>query len=91
MEFVAENTDIPEPTEEQLVEYLQTHPDEFKKDGSVPPLADIRDAVRLDWVHAKRMEVGEAFYQSLRDRYEVVVEAAPKGAVVSDASLEIAQ
>ena len=91
MEFVADDASIGEPTEEQLVEYLQTHPDEFKKDGTVPPLADIRDAVRLEWVHDKRMEAGEAFYQSLRDRYEVVVETTPKGAVVSDASLEIAQ
>jgi len=43
-------------------------------DGRVPPLEEVRDAVRRDWANARRLETTEKFYESLRRRYSVVVE-----------------
>ena len=40
----------------------------------LPPLADVRDAVRYELVAARRREANKAFYKTLRDRYAVVVE-----------------
>ena len=45
--------------------------------GSVPPLDTIRPAVARQWAEARRIEAEEKLYQTLRDRYEITVEAAP--------------
>ena len=42
--------------------------------GRVPSLDDVRDAVRRDWFAQRRAESKQQFYDSLRKRYEVVVE-----------------
>jgi hypothetical protein len=47
--------------------------------GSLPPLDDIRPAVRREWANARRLEAEQQLYASLRGRYEIVVEA-PKAA-----------
>jgi hypothetical protein len=45
--------------------------------GSIPPLGNVRDAVRREWSNARRLEAEQKLYASLRDRYDIVVEAAP--------------
>jgi hypothetical protein len=45
-----------------------------REPGVFPPLAKVRAAVQREWEAARRSEVTEAFYQSLRKRYEVSVE-----------------
>lgn len=45
--------------------------------GSLPPLDTIRPAVARQWAEARRIEAEEKLYQTLRDRYEITVEAAP--------------
>ena len=51
--------------------------------GSLPPLATVRDAVRREWQNARRIEAEHKLYRTLRDRYQIVVEAPPK-AVASE-------
>jgi hypothetical protein len=43
--------------------------------GRLPPLDDIRPAVRREWANARRLEAEQKLYASLRGRYEIVVEA----------------
>jgi hypothetical protein len=43
--------------------------------GGLPPLDDIRPAVRREWANARRLEAEQKLYVSLRERYEIVVEA----------------
>jgi hypothetical protein len=53
----------------------------------VPPLAEVRDAVRQDWVDEKRREITEQYYDDLLARYDVVIEGQSEGAPVgADAS-----
>ena len=51
--------------------------------GSLPPLATIREAVQPEWQNARQIEAEQKLYQSLRDRYEIVVETPPKAAAES--------
>ncbi len=44
-----------------------------------PLMAEVRDAVRRDYLQARRQDANEAFYESLRDRYDVHVEAPTTG------------
>ena len=44
--------------------------------GQLPPLADVRDAVRREWDSARRKEANEKFYQDLLERYTVTIEGA---------------
>jgi PPIC-type PPIASE domain len=48
---------------------------EAREEGRIPSLDEVRDAVRADWQTARRAEANAAFYQRLRDRYEVTVDA----------------
>ena len=43
--------------------------------GGLPPLDNIRPAVRREWANARRLEAEQKLYASLRERYEIVVEA----------------
>ena len=45
--------------------------------GSLPPLDAVREAVRREWSNAHRIEAEQKLYGSLRQRYEIVVEAPP--------------
>ena len=45
--------------------------------GSVPPLGEVREAVLQEWSNARRLEAEQKLYGSLRERYEIVVEAPP--------------
>jgi hypothetical protein len=54
--------------------------------GSLPPLVDVRPAVRREWANARRLEAEQKLYASLRDRYEIVVEAPPAKAATAETS-----
>jgi parvulin-like peptidyl-prolyl isomerase len=51
--------------------------------GSLPPLATVRGAVRRDWQNERQNEAEQKLYQSLRDRYQIVVETLPKATAES--------
>lgn len=42
--------------------------------GRVPNLDEVRDAVRRDWFAQRRADSKQKFYDSLRERYEVIIE-----------------
>ncbi len=48
-----------------------------REPGPVPPLSEIRDAVRREWDERQRKRAAEAFYQKLLAGYSVTVERAP--------------
>jgi hypothetical protein len=45
--------------------------------GTAPALEQVREAVRRDWVNARRTEVLDAFYAALMQRYRVTVYMPP--------------
>lgn len=45
-----------------------------REQGRLPELSEARGAVRRDWEHASRQRATEAFYDSMLERYEVVIE-----------------
>ena len=47
---------------------------EHKTDGRVPVLAEVREAVKREWLNARQAELREQFYQNLLKRYTVIVE-----------------
>jgi hypothetical protein len=49
----------------------------------LPPLSDIRERVEREWTSLKQQEVNEIFYQSLYQRYEIIVDDE----VLSDANV----
>ena len=51
--------------------------------GSLPSLDSVREAVQREWLNARRIEAEQKLYRTLRDRYQIVVEAPPK-AVASE-------
>ena len=42
-------------------------------DGSVPELAEVREAVLREWSAEARKKANEAFYEMLRERYTVTI------------------
>lgn len=46
-----------------------------RQDGQLPVLADIRDAVRREWLNAKRNEATDKFYEGLLQGYSIKVES----------------
>jgi hypothetical protein len=55
-------------------------------DGRVPPLEELREAVRREWADARRLAANEQLYRSLRQRYTVTVQApeALGGAIAAE-------
>jgi len=45
-----------------------------RTEGRLPPLEDVREAVRREWDNARRLEAKERFYQELLKRYTVTIE-----------------
>ncbi|WP_258601278.1 peptidylprolyl isomerase [Mesorhizobium sp. AR10] len=43
-----------------------------------PPFEDIREAARREWLHARKVVANDAFYEKVRSRYVIKVEAAPE-------------
>jgi hypothetical protein len=54
--------------------------------GSLPPLDAVREAVRREWSNARRLEAERKLYSSLRERYEIVVEAPPAKSAQAETS-----
>jgi len=52
--------------------------------GGLPPLDDVRPAVRREWANTRRLEAEQKLYASLRERYEIVVEAPPAKAASAE-------
>jgi hypothetical protein len=51
-----------------------------RTEGGIPQLAEVRDAVRREWTHTKRVEATELFYRTLLQRYTVTIEQSqPRG------------
>ncbi len=60
-----------------------------RTDAWLPPLAEIRDSVLYEWMAERRQQANQAFYQNLRERYDVIVEQPPSRQGV--AGMETAQ
>ncbi|HWA07999.1 MAG TPA: hypothetical protein VG838_00890 [Opitutaceae bacterium] len=89
MEFLTEDdAEAAAPTDAQLNDFLQQHPESFRRQGNVPPLAEIRDAVQRAWEAARRKEANDAAYQKMRARYSIVIERPAPGAVPAPAAKE---
>lgn len=41
-----------------------------------PELSAVRDKVRIEWMNLQRQKIDKAFYKSLRQRYEIVIDDA---------------
>lgn len=48
-------------------------------DAALPPLADIRDRVKTEYLADQRQEANEKFYEGLRQRYQVIVQQEGDG------------
>jgi hypothetical protein len=46
--------------------------------GRLPPLSTIREAVQREWLNAHRIEAERKLYRALLERYQIVMETAPK-------------
>ncbi len=55
-------------------------------DGEAPALKDVHEAVLRDWSSVKRKQTNEAFYEALRSRYTVTVEATPNRTKTSESA-----
>jgi len=45
-----------------------------KREGRLPELDEVRDAVLREWENERRLEMIDAFYKALVEKYEVIVE-----------------
>lgn len=69
-DFAADTT---EPTDADLQVYLDANAATFTRDGLVPPLADIRDAVRAAVIDARRQAAEEAFYAKAKAEFVIEI------------------
>jgi hypothetical protein len=44
-------------------------------EGRIPPLKEVRSAVRREWANAQRQKANEQFYSGLLERYTVIIES----------------
>ncbi|WP_455366752.1 peptidylprolyl isomerase [Kaarinaea lacus] len=49
---------------------------EKRTEPSLPPVAEIRDKVKTEYIAELQRDANQKFYQSLRERYEIVVESS---------------
>jgi len=47
-----------------------------------PPLQEIREAARREWLYARRVVANDALYEKLRSRYVITIEAVPEQTLV---------
>ncbi|MFC4991903.1 peptidyl-prolyl cis-trans isomerase [Rubritalea tangerina] len=50
-----------------------------RTEGSVPQLAEIRDKVKREWLHAQKLERRRQFNEKFLEKYEVVIEWPEQG------------
>jgi hypothetical protein len=48
-----------------------------RTEGRIPPLSEVRDAVRREWENIRRMEANEKVYQDMLKRYVITIEHPP--------------
>jgi hypothetical protein len=60
-----------------------------RTEGHLPPLDEVRDAVRREWANAQRLEADEKFSQRPRERYSVRVEQPEKADGSSAVAAEV--
>jgi hypothetical protein len=60
---------------------------EERTERQSPALEEVRDAVRREWLNARRLESNKKFYDGLYKRYTVEIESAP--AITSDAKKSV--
>jgi hypothetical protein len=56
-----------------------------RQQGGPLPLDAVRSAVRRDWMNARRLDAEAKLYRTLRERYEIVVEAPPAAPTTREA------
>ena len=49
---------------------------EKRTEPSLPPLEEVRDKVKTEYIAELQRDANQKFYQSLRERYEIVVESS---------------
>jgi hypothetical protein len=60
-----------------------------RSESWLPPLDEIRDSVLFELLAVRRQQANEAFYQSLRDRYEFIIEQpSPQQRMKNPATLQ---
>lgn len=73
--MVEEDAVVGEPTDEELALYLKENWDLFRnRDGSVPPLDEIRNLVIFEWENTERIQQLDKFYSDLERKYGVTIE-----------------
>lgn len=53
-----------------------------REPGRMPSLEEVRTEVTRDWEGERRREASEVFYEALRGRYEILVQAGPEAAAL---------
>jgi parvulin-like peptidyl-prolyl isomerase len=48
-----------------------------RKNPQTPPLEQVRDKVRMDWVSEQQRKTNDMLYAELRKRYEIIIEGQP--------------
>lgn len=62
-----------------------------KSESRLPELNAVREKVLAEWMAQQRRDMDKIFYQSLRQRYEVVIEATASNAAISQSSADAKQ
>jgi hypothetical protein len=57
-----------------------------REPGRVPPLSEVRDAVKREWTHEQRKKLEDKHFSELLKRYKVSIERQPKAAAEPEAS-----
>ena len=55
-----------------------------RTEGRLPPLEDVREAVRREWANAQRLEAAGRYYQTLLRKYAVTIETPSAAASTPD-------
>lgn len=65
--------DAIEPTDGDLQAYLEANAADFAKDGAVPPLAEIREAVKAAFADARMKAAENAFFEKAKAGYLIEI------------------
>jgi parvulin-like peptidyl-prolyl isomerase len=64
---------------------------EERREGRVPQLSEVRDAVQREWANDLRLEMNEKFYQGLLERYTIVIDQPENSSGAAAAEKEAGQ
>lgn len=65
--------DATDPTDADLQAYLAANPGSFLKDGILPPLAEIRDAVKAAYGDARMKAAEDAYFEKAKADYLIEI------------------